>query len=422
MVSFARAAAAVTPTAARLAVLLAAVLLASEGCARPAPDYLRPLPRGKPALRKITDPAHLPDLQGAFRNRDAALFAAIDRSLAWFDAASTRAHYPLQPVGITHELARASTLAFREVLRTSTTPEEFQRRISEEFHVYTSVGWDGGGAVLFTGYYAPIFSASRVPTEEYRYPLYGRPPDLVVEEGTDRVLGRAVGGRVLPYPTRSEIEQDPARLGLGGREIAWLKDKLDAYLVHIQGSARLEPIDGGPPLYLGYAASNGREYTSLGRLLAADGKMERTRINVPAIRAYFRQHPEELDAYLVRNDRFIFFRETTPDRWPTGSLGFEVTPMRSLATDKSLYPRGCVVLVQTQLATPQDEWEPLEQFMLDQDAGGGILTPGRADIYLGVGDQAGEVAGRQAHAGRLYFFFLKRERAAADVDHGQRRR
>jgi len=51
--------------------------------------------------------------------------------------------------------------------------------------------------------------------------------------------------------------------------------------------------------------------------------------------------------------------------------------------------------------------------MLDQDAGGAIRTPGRADIYLGIGESAGEIAGRQSHVGRLYYILLKPERVAA---------
>jgi membrane-bound lytic murein transglycosylase A len=212
------------------------------------------------------------------------------------------------------------------------------------------------------------------------------------------------------YPTRAEIEQDPAKLGLTGRELAWMASKLDAFLVQVQGSARLDPVDGGPPLYIDYAASNGREYTSIGQLLVADGKIERSRLNIPAIRDYFTAHPEELDSYLNRNDRYIFFREGSSDRWPVGALGVEVTPLRTLATDKAIFPRGCVVLAKTKLVDAKGKYRPFEQFMLDQDAGGGIRSPGRADIYAGIGGEAGEIAGRQAHKGRLYYFLLKPER------------
>ena len=52
----------------------------------------------------------------------------------------------------------------------------------------------------------------------------------------------------------------------------------------------------------------------------------------------------------------------------------------------------------------------LQQFMLDQDAGGAIRSPGRADIYYGVGQAAESLAGFQYSEGRLYYLFLKPER------------
>ncbi|MBI5445669.1 MAG: MltA domain-containing protein, partial [Deltaproteobacteria bacterium] len=236
---------------------------------------------------------------------------------------------------------------------------------------------------------------------------------LLVDPATDQVLGRSLGGKIVPYPTRAEIEQDPARLGLAGQEIAWFKDKFEAFLVQVQGAARLELVGGDGPIYLGYAANNGRPYTSIGKLLAAENRMEKEKINTQSIHAFFREHPDELDGYLNRNDRYIFFRETSPNNWPTGCLGFEVTPLRSLATDKAIYPRAGVVLVKTKLAAPGGGAEPFEQLMVDQDAGGAIRAPGRGDIYVGLGDAAGEIAGRQAYSGKLYYFLLKPERLAS---------
>ena len=46
-------------------------------------------------------------------------------------------------------------------------------------------------------------------------------------------------------------------------------------------------------------------------------------------------------------------------------------------------------------------------FVFDQDAGGAIRAPGRCDLYLGVGDEAGDLAGRAKNEGRLYYLFLK---------------
>ena len=45
--------------------------------------------------------------------------------------------------------------------------------------------------------------------------------------------------------------------------------------------------------------------------------------------------------------------------------------------------------------------------MVDQDTGGGIRAPGRADIYMGEGDLAETLAGGQYAEGRLYYLFLR---------------
>ena len=46
-------------------------------------------------------------------------------------------------------------------------------------------------------------------------------------------------------------------------------------------------------------------------------------------------------------------------------------------------------------------------FALDQDTGGAIQTPARADVYFGIGDQAMYEAGNLNTYGQLYYL-LKR--------------
>ena len=50
--------------------------------------------------------------------------------------------------------------------------------------------------------------------------------------------------------------------------------------------------------------------------------------------------------------------------------------------------------------------------MLDQDTGGAIQAPGRADIYMGEGNSAEILAGGQYAEGRLFYFFLKPQEVA----------
>lgn len=394
----------------RAALTLA--LLASAGCASAALRGIEEPAAGVPALRLVADPDEVPALVAAFEARDEGLLEALDRSLAWFDGPAARAAYPFAPLGVSLEHARRSAAAFRELLAASPDGRSFAAGVARDFDLWASTGDEGRGTVLFTGYYTPVFRASPVATETFRYPLYRRPPDLVTGDGVDRVLGRAVADQVAPYPARAEIEADPAALGLRGLELAWLGSDLERFLIHVQGGARLEFPDGAAPLDVAFAATNGRPYTAVGRLLVADGKIAKEKLSLPAIRAYFEEHPEELAGYLNRNERYVFFREAEPGTWPTGALNFPVTPLRTLATDKSLFPPGGVVLAATRLAGPEGGDRPFVQFLLDQDAGGAIRSPGRADIYVGAGAEAGEIAGHQAYRGRLYFLLLKPERLA----------
>src|SRR5690606_10776503 len=140
----------------------------------PEPDYARPLPEGAFGLRRIMDPSHWPDLRPVVRqSRHRAVRTAAERSLRWHNYASARAFFPVGPSSLDH--ARASTYALRNLPAGDASAEAVLR---DDFDVWESVGWDGSGTVLFTGYYSPIFKASRTRTSEYRFPLYQRPPDL----------------------------------------------------------------------------------------------------------------------------------------------------------------------------------------------------------------------------------------------------
>ena len=392
----------------RIRVLLIALLMAAgSGCQKPAepPQYARPLAPGESALRKL--PPHMwPSLEASMFTADAGLLRALERSQGWFEKPSTRQFFG---GSISHEHAHASVFAMHELISSSQSPQTTVNTIREQFDLYQSVGWDGRGTVLYTGYYTPQVEASRQRTDEYRFPLYRRPSDLVSDKVTGRVLGRRVGQAVVGYPSRREIETSGM---LRGQELVWMRDPFECYLVQIQGSARLEMADGSI-LPVGFAGSNGHEYVSIAKLLVAEGKLDQNTLSLPAVQAYFDTNPGQLSRYIMKNDRFVFFKEYEGMDWPAGSLGVSVTARRSLATDKSVYPRGGVVLVETEIpmrATASKR--PFRQIMLDQDTGGAIRAAGRADIYMGIGPGAKTLAGRQLDEGKLYHFFLRSEYVA----------
>lgn len=366
-------------------------------------DYARPLAPGQSALRLITDPHRLPDLAQAYDQHDEFTLLAIERSLDWFDAPSSRQYYPFE--GITHDQSQASLIAIGELLRQSRSANSFASEIRRLFDVYESVGCDQRGTVLFTGYYAPIFPASQTRTSRFSHPLYYRPDDLVTDPLTGHPEGRRTAdGSIVPYYTRQEIET--SRM-MAGQEIIWLEDALSAYLVHVNGSAKCRIPDSNEYVFIGYAGKTDRPYASLGKAMVEAGLLDGGSVTLAEIKRIARRDPDAVKKLMYRNENFVFFTEYDGGKWPAGSLGVPVTRESSLATDKSIYPRGGLVLVDTETVDFQRRRQPILRFMLDQDTGGAIKAPGRADIFMGIGPSAEILAGGQHAEGRLYYFFLK---------------
>jgi len=363
--------------------------------------YERPLPPGGFALWKITNPHEIPDFTMACLDL-VDLRAAISNSLNYLRKPSSRQFFPCGE--ITHTLAIDSLNAFAELLDSGLTARGLNDAIREKFDVYMSVGCDDKGTVLFTGYYTPIFDGSLSRTERFQYPLYEIPADLV--KGPDgEILGRrGADGQLVPYPSRAVIEN--SRM-LRGMELAWLGDPFEVYIAHVQGSAKVRQPDG-ELITVGYAANNGYEYKSVSKELVKDGRIGSDQLSLSAMIDYFKRYKEFVDTYVQRNPRFVFFKRE--DGAPRGSLNEPVTAFRSIATDKSIFPRGCLTFISTIL--PQSRGGTVSNqfysgFALDQDTGGAIRAAGRCDIYMGQGNDAGKLAGQTYQEGKLYYLFLK---------------
>lgn len=365
------------------------------------PPYDNPLPPGQAALRKITNPYEIPDFTLAcidLKN----LKEAVEHSLTYLNKPSSQRYFPVN--NITHFHTLRSLKAFAELLDSGLTGAALNQAIREKFDVYISVGCDGRGTVLFTGYYTPIFDGSKNRTAEFRYPLYKQPADLVkTDDGS--ILGRRMpDGTIIEYPSRAVIEQSQM---LDGNELVWLADPFEAYIAHIQGSAKIRTPDGKLQT-IGYSASNGREYKSISKQMIQDGVITEKQLSLAAMIDHFKKHANQIAAYTRLNPRFVFFRESQGS--PRGSLNVPVTAYRTIATDKSIFPRGALTFITTTL--PQDKGgrtvnQLYSGFALDQDTGGAIRAPGRCDVYMGTGDRAGQLAGQTYQEGKLYYLFLK---------------
>lgn len=321
----------------------------------------------------------------------AALLSAIDYSLDYLQtpaAAEAYQKYRIREFSLSR--VQRSLARFRQLVATARSPEALQAQVMQEFEFYQSVGTDGQGLVHFTGYFEPIHRASRVPTDEFRYPLYRLPADFKQWP--------------TPHPTRTQLEGTDGlpTSALRGLEIAWLPNRLEAYLVQVQGSARLQLTDGST-MSVGYAGRTDYPYISIGRELVEAGKIPEAELTLDQVVAYFQQHPAELDQYLPRNNRFVFFKETTGTP-ATGSLRVPVTAGRSIATDKNLMPPGALALIWANLP---DRTVPINRFVLDQDTGGAIRGAGRVDLFVGTGEAAGRQAGGINDDGRLFYLLMR---------------
>ncbi|MEA5604066.1 murein transglycosylase A [Nostoc sp. UHCC 0252] len=328
-----------------------------------------------------------------------ALVSAIARSLQYLRTANAAAAYQNYPVaGITRDRVFKSLTRFRELLLKTNSATELHQAIEREFVLYQSVGNNTKGSVLFTAYYEPLYAASRVPTAEYRYPVYRLPPDLK--------------SWPKPHPTREELEGADGLQGakgkLRGLELFWFRDRLEPYLAQIQGSAKLQLPDGTQTT-IGYAGNIAYNYKSIGRELIDDGKLPQEGVTMPTILDYFQKHPQELDIYIPRDRSFVFFQENYGQP-AQGSINVPLTAERSIATDKSLMPPGALALIRASIpfANPTGmEEQIISRYVLDQDAGGAIKGAGRVDYFLGTGKIAGDRAGVTVSNGQLFYLLLK---------------
>ncbi len=382
-------------------LLLASWVLLVAGCPR---ATRAPVTRAEEALVAVSHPIELRD-----DGSPAALRTAIAESLTWLATRPVDERFIFGQRDVPAAQLRAALERLHARLTDDMSPEQLAARVLENFELMEAAGGEDG-RVLFTGYYEPIIEASLTRTEEYATPILGPPSDLIevpLEPFAERfkaekVFGRLEGRRLVPYWNRAEIRNGK----LAGRnlELAWAKDPVGLFFVEVQGSGALRLPDGSERR-IGYAASNGRPYRSIGSLLIQEGVIPREAMSMQALRSWLAMNPAQCHRVLDFNESYVFFRflETAA----VGSLGRPVTPGRSIATDARLFPKGALAFIQTErpVATQGGtvEWRPLSRFVLNQDTGGAIRGAGRVDVFWGRGPEAELAAGMMKQKGRLVF-------------------
>ena len=240
---------------------------------------------------------------------------------------------------------------------------------------------EDGTPALFTGYFEPELSGSRVRTSWYRYPVYRKPPEL--QDGTR-------------WYSREQIEKEKILAGRG-LEIAWVDNAVDLFFLQVQGSGRIRLTDG-TTIRVGYGGANGHTYRSIGKELVRRGVYDQSQVSAQVIRNWVKRNPILGTELLRSNPSFVFFRELkgVPDnKGPLGAMNRSITPMRTVAVDPAYVPLGAPVWLEKGGAGG------FRRLMVAQDTGSAIKGAQRADIFFGTGEKAGRKAGRVRDPGRM---------------------
>ena len=344
------------------------------------------------------------------------LLACIDGSLAYLSRIPGNREFHFSEDIYTAEHLINSLQIFRSQVVKKPSPEELNRFIREHYLLYRSVGRKGKGKMLFTGYYEPALTGSLIESQAYPYPVYANPDDLTVidlalfgdEFKNRKIVGRYTGNTVVPYYERSEIDHTGI---LDGHSdiLAWVSDPIDLFFLHIQGSGKIL-LDSGKHINVHYHSANGHPYRSIGKLLIDEGKIDREEMSMQKIRSYLHEHPEEVERVLNYNPSYVFFKLEKDG--PIGYIQVKLTPQRSIALDRRIFPPAALAYMESQKPELDRygeifEWHDFSAFVLNQDTGGAIRGPGRADLFWGSGLYAEVAAGHMQHPGTLYFMVLK---------------
>jgi len=269
----------------------------------------------------------------------------------------------------------------------SINPKHFLQNEFEPYEINTD---DGKKEGLLTGYYEANLKGSLIKEYPYIYPIRKTPKDLIVVDLNSiypglknyRLRGRLEGNKLIPYYTRKESKSNH----IDSDVICYTDSKLDLFFLEIQGSGRVD-LDNGETLYVSYDNQNGHKYRAVGRYLVNKGELKLEEVSLQTIRQWLKDNPKRVDEVLNYNKSVVYFKESTEAA--SGSLGVILTPRRSIAVDRRYIPLGSMLYMNAAL-----QEQNFSSVVLAQDTGGAIKGAIRADIFLGHGSEAREIAGK----------------------------
>ena len=336
---------------------------------------------------------------------------AVAQSIRYFEKLSPDESFQYGELNYSPAEMIDSLHLFMKIIE-STEGKERLNQLKEKFLFFESKNSEG--EAFFTGYYEPLLEGSLVPSGEFTEPLYETPDDLIeVDLGEfskqwkhEKIVGRLKGNTLMPYDSRDDIVYEKSLDGRA-KPIAYVKE-IELFFLQIQGSGLIRLQDGSL-MRVNYAQKNGHPYRAIGKILS--DKIPEEEMSLQSIKDYLYAHPEEVKDILNYNQSYVFFRKV--EEGPLGNIEVPLTPLRSIAMDKRGIPKGGLTFIQTELPVLEGDritgWKSIRLFSLVQDTGGAIREHGRADIYLGHGEEAALIAGHLKQRGRIFLVVAKKE-------------
>ncbi|AYA42130.1 murein transglycosylase A [Xenorhabdus nematophila] len=252
-----------------------------------------------------------------------------------------------------------------------------------DLSAYQMEGQDNYGNVKFTGYYTPVLQARYIKQGEFKYPLYNMPPKSR-----------------FGFPNRAAIYN-----GVLNKKyiIGYSNSQMDNFMMEVQGSGYVDFGDGRPLTFFGYGGKNGHAYRSIGKVLIDRGEVSSKDMSMKAIRQWAERHSEaDVRELLEQNPSFVFFKPE-PYTFVRGASVVPLVAEASVASDRSLIPPGTALLAEVPVLDNAGKFtgQYRMRLMVALDVGGAIKG-NHFDIYHGVGDKAGEMAGFYNHYGRVW--------------------
>jgi membrane-bound lytic murein transglycosylase A len=346
-------------------------------------------------------------LAGWFDDDHQAAFGAFERSARALCAGQTD---PRPAQSAPPELlanARAALCA------SSAAKRDARQFFEERFRPFRVVPENGRG--FLTGYYEPCIPASKVETEEFRWPILARPTDLMTFGLDPPPVGfpkdvsgarRLSDGLLVPYADRAQIEAERRH------PIVWVRDAVEAFLIQVQGSAQVEFPDRSRAR-LAYDGRNGLPYTSIGKILIETGEIAEGAMSLASLKTWLRGDSARGLDVMRRNRSFVFFKlvdDFDPELGPIAGAGVPLTPLRSIAVDRTIWTYGLPFWIDAELPWADETPRPFRRLMIAQDTGSAIVGPARADLFFGSGDKAGARAGAIRDASELVVLLPRGER------------